>query len=301
MHPRNRHKNGYNFTKLTACCPALSGFVKRNPSGRQTIDFSDPNGVKMLNMALLMLHYKINHWDIPAGYLCPPIPGRADYIHHLADLLGQTASLQGKEKIIGLDIGTGANLIYPIIGSQQYGWQFIASDIDKTAIQSANAIQKANPNLTKMINVRHQPAPSRLFHGIIQSDENISFTMCNPPFHTSAKAAQLGTQTKNNNLNRHRAKSQGAKKQNKSLSNHLNFAGKNNELWCPGGEVGFIKRMVQESVDYKHQVTWFTSLVSKKDSLKPLYKALEEVKATEVKTVNMEQGSKISRFIAWQY
>ena len=44
----------------------------------------------MLNRALLKADYGIDFWDIPPNYLCPPIPGRVDYIHHLADLLARS-------------------------------------------------------------------------------------------------------------------------------------------------------------------------------------------------------------------
>ena len=301
MHSRNLHNAGYNFRQLVSALPSLSKYVKRNPNGRQTIDFSDPEAVKILNAALLKQHYDIAYWDIPAGYLCPPIPGRADYIHHVADLLNEPNSISKQQSIVGLDIGTGANLIYPIIGSQQYGWQFIASDIDKTAIQSANQIQRANARLGNTIAIRQQSNPAHLFKGVIQPDEQVTFTMCNPPFHTSEKAALAGTQKKNLNLQRNRSKPKAKPLKQKGDKSHLNFAGQANELWCSGGEVGFIKRMVLESDSFQNQVTWFTTLVSKKDSLRPIYKALEQVNVAEVRTVNMEQGSKISRFVAWRY
>lgn len=87
LHPRNRHRSRYDFPALIASCPALAPFVKPNAWGDVSVDFADPAAVKMLNRALLQHFYGIEHWDIPADYLCPPIPGRADYLHHLADLL----------------------------------------------------------------------------------------------------------------------------------------------------------------------------------------------------------------------
>ena len=301
MHSRNLHSDGYNFKQLVSSLPSLSKYIIANPNGRQTIDFSNPEAVICLNTALLKEYYNIAWWKIPSGYLCPPIPGRADYIHHLADLINESNAISKQSPTLALDIGTGANLIYPIIGSQQYDWQFIASDVDKIAIKSAQQIQAANPRLGNNLAIRHQVNPTHLFEGIIKPEEQITFTMCNPPFHTDAKAALAGTQKKNLNLHRHKSKRQGKAQKLSSNKDHLNFSGKANELWCVGGEVGFIQRMIIESVKYQKQVIWFTTLVSKKHSLPPIYKTLTQVNAAEVKTINMSQGSKISRFIAWRY
>jgi len=87
LHPRSKHINRYDFKKLIEGFPELESFVKPNKFGDESIDFSDPKAVICLNKALLKHHYGIEHWLIPEGYLCPPIPGRADYIHHIADLL----------------------------------------------------------------------------------------------------------------------------------------------------------------------------------------------------------------------
>ena len=61
--------------------------MRPNQFGDESVDFANPAAVKALNRALLRQDYGLDYWDIPAGYLCPPIPGRADYVHYLADLL----------------------------------------------------------------------------------------------------------------------------------------------------------------------------------------------------------------------
>ena len=87
LHPRNKHRERYDFQQLINTCPELAPFVKLNNYNDESIDFFNPNAVKMLNKALLKQHYGINNWEIPEGYLCPPIPSRADYLHYIADLL----------------------------------------------------------------------------------------------------------------------------------------------------------------------------------------------------------------------
>ena len=287
LHPRNQHREGYDFDLLLARTPELAAFTTQNPLGQKTIDFADPKAVIMLNRALLRAHYRIEAWDIPKGYLCPPIPGRVDYIHHLADLLAESNG--GKPPkgpaIKALDIGTGASLVYPITGQREYGWSFTASDIDPASIHSARRICQRNG---LDIELRLQESPEDIFHGIIGPDDLFHVTLCNPPFHASPEHAEKGSRRKWRNLG-------------KGESAALNFGGQNAELWCPGGEIGFIARMVEQSVDFAEQCLWFTCLVSKKDNLVPLMRILKRAKVDEVKVVEMAQGQKVSRFVAWTF
>jgi 23S rRNA (adenine1618-N6)-methyltransferase len=311
LHPRNKHRSRYDFALLVKDTPEIRNFVIVNPYGDESIDFSNPAAVKILNKSLLKTYYGIQHWDIPDHYLCPPIPGRADYIHHLADLLAsgqpssvvsvpnavEEASLRKSETdskgnktgkdIKVLDIGVGANCIYPIIGHQEYGWTFVGSDIDKKAVDSANNIISANPELTGAISIRYQPNKQYIFKGVIKTGESFDITMCNPPFHASAEEAAAGSNRKQYNLGKQR--------------NVLNFGGQQIELWCEGGEVGFIGKMIQESTVFSKQVKWFTTLVSKSANLAFVYHALDKAGAKTVKTVEMAQGQKVSRFVAWSY
>ena len=127
LHARNRHRSRYDFPLLVKEHPELSRFVRVNEYDDESIDFADPAAVRSLNKALLKLYYGITHWDIPENYLCPPIPGRADYIHHVADLLRScnNSVIPRGTSVTVLDIGVGANCIYPIIGVKEYGWHFV--------------------------------------------------------------------------------------------------------------------------------------------------------------------------------
>ncbi|WP_298519199.1 23S rRNA (adenine(1618)-N(6))-methyltransferase RlmF [uncultured Kordia sp.] len=292
LHPLNKHQGRYNFNALTKACPELKPFVSVNKFGDESIDFFDPKAVKMLNKALLKQQYGIEYWDIPNNYLCPPIPGRADYIHHLATFLAtqHQGNIPKGEKITCLDIGTGANCIYPIIGTQEYGWSFVASDIDIVSMENAKEIIRRNHKLKDRIEVRLQKNPNQIFKGIIKSKEQITMTLCNPPFHKSAKEAQAGTQRKLQNL-------QGKK----PVKAALNFGGQSNELWCKGGEKKFIKNMIKESKQFSKQCQWFTTLVSKEVNLPAIYDALKRVNATTAHTIPMGQGNKISRIVVWSF
>ena len=288
FHPRNRHRGRYDFAALIACHPALAPFVQLNPYGNESVDFADPDAVKVLNQALLHFHYQIEHWAIPEGFLCPPVPGRADYIHHLADLLAEDHQRVVPRDLNVLDIGCGANCIYPLIGFREYGWRFTGSESNEQAMKSASAIIAANNGLNRGIRLRRQKDNHAIFRGIIHKNELYHASVCNPPFHASASDARQGTQRKLRNL---------------GLDKHapLNFGGQQDELWCDGGEKAFIGRMIAESVEFARQCIWFTSLVSRKENLPDLRRALEQAGAVQVRIVDMAQGQKQSRFIAWSF
>jgi 23S rRNA (adenine1618-N6)-methyltransferase len=296
LHPRNRHQGRYNFNLLIEANPRLREFVRGNGHGDVSVDFSNPHAVKALNQALLQLYYGLKYWDIPEGYLCPPVPGRADYIHYAADLLaGKNKTEQGNKIPEGagvncLDIGSGANCIYEIVGHHEYGWSFTGSDIDPDAIQSANKIIAGNPTLKGSAEFRLQKNQRDIFEGIILPGEIFDLTICNPPFHTSAAAAREGSLRKLRNL--------------KIRTGHkpvLNFGGQSNELWCPGGEVKFIGDMIQQSKDFAKSCFWFTSLAAKSEHLPPIYNTLKATNVIEFRTIEMHQGNKASRFIAWTF
>ncbi|WP_165462879.1 23S rRNA (adenine(1618)-N(6))-methyltransferase RlmF [Atlantibacter sp.] len=288
LHPRNRHQHRYDFNALQQDCPELNAFVRPSPAGGTTIDFADPVAVKTLNKALLAHFYQVKNWDIPDGFLCPPVPGRADYVHHLADLLAQDHNGVVPRDVTVLDIGVGANCIYPLIGHHEYGWRFTGSEVSDEALKSANAIILANPGLNKAIRLRRQKTPGAILTGVIHKNEFYDATMCNPPFHDSLATATASSERKRRNL--------GLKD-----SAPLNFGGQEQELWCEGGEVAFITTLIQESKAFARQVKWFTTLVSKGDNLPELYRALQQAGVEKVVKVEMSQGQKQSRFIAWTF
>ncbi|EHQ30490.1 23S rRNA (adenine(1618)-N(6))-methyltransferase RlmF [Mucilaginibacter paludis] len=292
LHPRNKHRFRYDFEQLIQSCVGLARYVSPNQYQDLSIDFSDPDAVKMLNRALLTHYYHIVNWDIPAGYLCPPIPGRADYIHYLADLLASCNNnvIPIGNKIKALDIGVGANCVYPLIGHREYGWSFVGADVDPVAIRSAKKILTANAHLAEKIELRLQTNAADIYTGIIKPGEIFDVTICNPPFHTSLQEAAQGTRRKLNNL--------GKPASQKPV---LNFGGQNAELWYPGGEEAFVRRMVEQSAQMPRQCLWYTTLISKKDNLPAIYRVLKRVGAFDVRTINMAQGQKVSRIVSWTF
>ncbi|MFA7292538.1 MAG: 23S rRNA (adenine(1618)-N(6))-methyltransferase RlmF [Rhodocyclaceae bacterium] len=294
LHPRNRHLTGYDFTRLTEAVPDLARYLVTTPAGTPSIDFSKPAAVKALNCALLEVDYGVTGWDIPANYLCPPIPGRADVLHCLADLLaeGNGGQIPRGDCIQALDIGIGANAIYPLIGHAEYGWHFLGVDTDPKALENVKRIVAANPALANAIAVRHQPVADNVFTGLLKSAEKFDLTLCNPPFHASAAEAMAASQRKWKNLGK-------AHKGNPTPRN--NFGGQSNELWYPGGEWAFLERLIEQSAPIGKRCLWFTSLVSKADNLRYVEAALGKLKPCDVRIIPMSQGQKQSRLVAWTF
>lgn len=293
LHPRNRHQGRYDFPSLIKAHPELGKFTITNPYGKPSIDFANPEAVRVFNRALLKAQYGIQHWDIPADYLCPPIPGRADYIHVLADLLAEDCGgeIPRGVQVRALDIGVGANCIYPLLGHSDYRWRFVGSDIDAVALASARTIVQAN-GLGKVISLRQQANRKHILTGLLQDDERFDVTLCNPPFHASREEATRGSQRKWKNL---------GKQDPKRKLPVLNFGGQSNELWCEGGEFRFVTQLVEESVQYAGQVLWFTSLVSKASNLPGIEAALRKAGVKAQQVVAMGQGQKQSRMVAWSF
>lgn len=279
MHPRNRYRAKHDFAALCRVVPALADYLTRNPAGQVTLDFSKREALLLLNKALLLRDYGLTHWDLPEGHLVPPIPGRLDYLHTLADLHPAARRV--------LDIGTGASLIYPILAVREYDWSVVGSEVNARSVRVARAIVKFNPVLRNRIEVRQQSSPDCIFSGIVREGEYFDATLCNPPFYESRVAAEAAGSRKWSKLGR--------------TDSGLSFGGADSELWTPGGERSFLRRMIAESVAYGRQVGWFTTLVSKKGYLEEARVALERQSVSEQRVLPLEQGNKRSRILAWTF
>lgn len=292
LHPRNKNRERYDLGALVASNPELKAHVIPNKYGVESIDFSKLNAVKLLNKALLNHYYGIKNWEFPDENLCPPIPGRADYIHHMADLLGDGdfSAIPKGDEITCLDVGVGASCIYPILGVTEYGWSFIGSDVDAKSIASSQSIVDSNDALKGKVEFRLQSSPRNILQGIINVDDKIDVVMCNPPFHSSREEAEMGTRRKIKNLSGKKVKKP-----------ELNFAGISNELIFEGGEYEFIRIMINESKSFSKNCFWFSTIVSKQSNVKGIRGLLVKSGTVQIKTIPMGTGNKSSRIIAWTY
>jgi 23S rRNA (adenine1618-N6)-methyltransferase len=273
MNKKNKYfNNPPNFDYLASIYPNFSQYVYKNKFGGYSIDWRDKKALKELNKVLLDYDFGISYWDIPDGFLIPSIPSRCNYIHWLSDLLGPL----NIEKVNGLDIGTGANLIYPILGHQIYGWKFIGSDINYESLVNCQKIISTN-NLDRYIQVKLQPKEDKIFENIVNEDDKFHFCMSNPPYFSRED------EIKHDNP-------------------HTDFDYNEKEAYCSGGELSFINKLIKESEKYKNNFVWFSTLVGRKINLEKIEEILKEKsEIQEIKTTTFYQGKQARWGIAWKY
>ena len=146
--------------------------------------------------------------------------------------------------------------------------------------------------LNKAISLRLQPNPQKILLDLLESSERFDLTMCNPPFHASLDEATRGSERKWRAL---------GKADPKRKLPVLNFGGQAAELWCEGGEQRFVTQLIRESIQVGRQILWFSVLVSKASNLPAIQTALKKAGARESQVVDMSQGNKQSRFVAWTF
>jgi len=226
--------------------------------------------------------------SLPPDRLCPPVPNRLNYILWIQSLLDNTSdsyrdTYDAEREVLGLDIGTGASCIYPLLGcAQRSKWRFAATDIDEKSIQFAkkNVQENGLQNRIKLLQTKpDEPLLPLDNMGI----ESIDFSMCNPPFYTSTSEML----------------SSAALKQRPPFTA---CTGSANEMVTPGGEVSFIMRMIYESLILRDRVQWYTSMLGKFSSIEPLVKKLREKGVDNYAITEFVQGSKTRRWgLAWSF
>ncbi len=293
LHPRNKNNKVYDIKKLVLEHPSLGPYIIEGKHGLPTIKFSNPKAVLELNKALLVSHYKIKGWTVPEGYLCPPIPGRADYIHYVADILAtcNKNNIPKGPHIKAFDLGVGANCIYPLIGHTEYQWSFLATDFDKLALKNAKAILKQNPQVEKNVSLKHQTNREHFFNNVVKEQEYFDIMLCNPPFYSSLEEANQASQRKITKLSK-----------GKIIGNsNRNFAGQKHELCYQGGETTFISKLIKESKIYANSFFIFSTLVSQSKHLPKLLQQLESAEVAYKAITPMSQGQKSSRILSWSF
>ena len=293
LHPRSPHRGGLDFPRLLAAAPALAAFVAPNAWGNLSLDFADPAAQRALAAALLKVYYSVERFDLPEGHLCPSVPGRADYLHHAADLLAELngGAVPRGERVCALDVGTGASGIYGLLARGAFGWRVVGTEVDAGALVSVTKIIDSTPALRAGFTVRRQAEVKQTLAGLMLPADRFDLTLCNPPFHASAREAQEGSRRKWRNLGR----------ETPGATPALNFGGQARELWCPGGEREFIRGLIKESAQHAEKALWFTSLVSKRESLEELQRALRAARVAEQRVTELKQGQKTSRLLAWTF
>lgn len=283
MHPKNVYRNGVSFAQLAKEYPGLARCLK----GTSSIDFHDPESIRQLANALLRKEFNLEV-DLPGDRLCPGVPNRLNYILWLNDLLLDTHEerlSRGPPKITGIDIGTGASAIYPLLGCAQFQtWHFFATEIDSKSLSSAttNITQNALEDRVTLLDV--SSSSTILPEEVITTHPHpIDFTMCNPPFYASI----------NDMLS-------SAKK--KSVPPLSACTGSTTEMVTDGGEVAFVNRMVEESLKLREKVRWYTSMLGKRSSVEKVVEKLKENGVGNYAVGEFVQGAKTKRWaVGWSF
>jgi 23S rRNA (adenine1618-N6)-methyltransferase len=251
--------------------------------------------VAALNTSLLCVDYGIKGFELSCDSLTPGVPGRADYVHALADLLAADNGgvVPVGSLVRGIDIGCGATCIYPLIAGAEYGWSFVGVDTSEDSLVTAKQLVKASGTAVQL---RRQPRVKSIFGGVSSRSDGLAFSMCNPPFHVSERAAMAQTKRKWRGLG-------------KSAESNLSFQGRPNELWCDGGEKAFVSRHIHESAALTAQLEsqevqsplWYSSLVSAEKTLPKLLAELRAIGAVEIEELPLGTANKRSRILAWSF
>lgn len=291
FHAENLHREPYAFEALVASNPPLRKHLRQKENNRGVlVDFSDPEAVLCLNQSLLKHYYGIEGWTLPPNYLCPGVPGRVDYLHHLNDLIKLPRTNSGVPKM--LDIGTGANGIYALLAAAHFKWKVIATDCNASSLENLNHILEQNLELRNQIELRHQEDPQQILHGVLNKQDKITVTACNPPFYPSTEVANQA------HLEKHHTH---LKRKIGSHEHQRTMSGIDQELVYPGGEVAFVTKLIRESVDFKSNIHWFTSLLSKETSLGQLQPELDMAKPQQQRVIPMQHGNKVTRILCWSF
>eukprot|EP00903_Cladosiphon_okamuranus_P020233 g18570.t1 len=185
----------------------------------------------------------------------------------------------------GVDIGTGASCIYPLLGAKVAGWSFLATEIDGISAEWADKNVRSNA-LQDQISVRLVPsandddnddAPGPLLTALREEDGKFDFSMTNPPFFESSEEAGQNPDT---------------------ATGEMATAG---EVACPGGEVAFVRAIIRDSLRLRERVRWYTSMVGKKSNAKKLLRILREAGVKNTRTTEFFQGRTVRWGLAWSF
>lgn len=283
MHARNRYKDKPpDFAYLASKYPDFKQHVQINLNGRVSLNFKDPEAVRALTCTLLREDFGLSI-DIPVERLIPTVPLRLNYIHWVEDLIGHQDSDKSTLRR-GIDIGTGASCIYPLLGATLNGWYFLATEVDDMCFNYAKKNVEKN-NLADLIKVVKVPQKTLLMDALKEESEIIyDFCMCNPPFF----ANQL------------EAKGVNSRNPRRPPPSSVNTGGVT-EIMAEGGELEFVKRIIHDSLQLKKRLRWYSCMLGKKCSLAPLKEELRIQGVPKVTYTEFCQGRTMRWALAWSF
>ncbi|KAI0759395.1 S-adenosyl-L-methionine dependent methyltransferase [Trametes elegans] len=283
MHPRNPYRDPPDFLALAEAHPALKPHIILSSKGA-TIDFKNEAAQRALTEAILLRDFALRV-ELPPGRLCPPVPNRLNYVLWLQDVVdtvSQALEVEGDKPVRGMDIGTGASAIYPLLGCRaRPSWTFTATEIDEVSVGFAQRNVRAN-DLQDRIAVVGVSPERPILAPLLKSDAVYDFTMCNPPFYASRDEVQQSAEAK-------------------EFGPNAVCTGADVEMITPGGEGAFVGRMVEESLGLREKCRWYTSMLGKMSSLTQIVQKLRDNKVDNYAIAELVQGQTRRWVIAWSF
>uniref|UniRef100_I3JN00 U6 small nuclear RNA (adenine-(43)-N(6))-methyltransferase n=1 Tax=Oreochromis niloticus TaxID=8128 RepID=I3JN00_ORENI len=279
MHPRNRYKDKPpDFAYLASKYPDFQQHVHTSLTGKPIVNFKEPEAVRALTCTLLKEDFGLTI-EIPLERLIPTVPLRLNYIHWVEDLIdGQ------KQPRRGIDIGTGASCIYPLLGATMNGWYFLATEVDDICFDYATKNVEQN-NLSDLVKVVKVPQKTLLMDALKEETEMVyDFCMCNPPFFANQLEAK-GVNSRNSR---------------RPPPSSVNTGGVT-EIMAEGGELEFVKRIIHDSLQLKKRLRWYSCMLGKKCSLAPLKEELRKQGVPKVTHTEFCQGRTMRWALAWSF
>ncbi|KAJ8377564.1 hypothetical protein AAFF_G00255820 [Aldrovandia affinis] len=281
MHPRNRYKDKPpDFAYLASKYPEFQQHVHTNLTGRVGLNFKDPEAVRALTCTLLKEDFGLSI-EIPLERLIPTVPLRLNYIHWVEDLIGGQGHTPTRR---GIDIGTGASCIYPLLGATMNGWFFLATEVDDICFNYAKKNVEHN-GLSELIKVVKVPQKTLLMDALKEESALVyDFCMCNPPFFANQLEAK-GVNSRNSR---------------RAPPSSVNTGGVT-EIMAEGGELEFVKRIIHDSLQLKRRLRWYSCMLGKKCSLAPLKEELRKQGVAKVTHTEFCQGRTMRWALAWSF
>ncbi|KID76510.1 DUF890 domain-containing protein, partial [Metarhizium brunneum ARSEF 3297] len=253
-----------------------------------------------LTKTLLKLDFGIK-LELPDDRLCPPVPNRHSYILWMKDLLDTSSYNEPGRKLTGMDIGTGASCIYPLLGCAQRPWSFIATgtseslssmpyldlahalaDIDPESLKWAKRNVEIN-DLSSRVNVVARCTGSSLIPLDELALDSIDFTMTNPPFYRSEE--ELLSSAKR-----------------KQRPPYTACTGSKAEMVTPGGELAFVVCILKESCVLQARIQWYSAMFGFLSNLVDFIEQLRSSGIENYAVTEFVQGNKTRRWaVAWSF
>lgn len=282
MHRRNIFRKEPDFKKLACDYQELKKFMTIGSKNKLKFDFKNPEALRALTCALLHRYFQ-KRITLPPDRMIPAVPQRLNYICWIEDLVKLIEAQTSDLNVMGIDIGTGASCIFPILSCHRNPtWSFIGVEADAKSFSVAleNVQKNFMDERIRMIKISTEDTLNDI---LCLSTYPVTFIMCNPPFFEEEYGVTL-------ELNSGRPKSSA------NTSDKV-------ESVTSGGEIAFVGHMLEQSRHLKEEVTIYTSMLGRKQSLTHFKQTLSSLNEDNLSWTWAElcQGKTIRYAIAWSF